>query len=165
MVVCYRYPSSPVDLFNKAEKVLSHLDKDGKKIILMGDTNCDLLNEKTCSSAANYSRYIRDLYELLRLNQLICKPTRVTLTTSTLIDHISTTCIDNIFESGMHKVSLSDHYRVFCKRKVNAVLGVGHKLVITRNMKHFDKNAFLGDSSSNKWDQVVNKTDNVDVPF
>ena len=30
-------------------------------------------------------------------------------------------------------------------------------------MKHFDKNAFFGDISSLQWDQVVNKTDNVNV--
>ena len=36
----------------------------------------------------------------------------------------------NILESGVHKVSLSDHYMVFCKRKVNAGLGGSHKLII-----------------------------------
>ena len=33
---------------------------------------------------------------------------------------------------------------LFCKREVNAGLGIGHKCVIARNAKHFDKNAFLG---------------------
>ena len=121
------------------------------------------MNEKTCPSAANNSRYIHDLYELFSRNKLICKPTSVTLTTSTLVDHTSTTCIDNILESGVHKVSLSQHYMVFCKRTMNAGLGGGHKLVITRNMKHFDKNAFLRDIYSIRCNQVVNKTDNVGV--
>ena len=34
IVFWYRPPSSPVDLFYKAEKVLSYLDKEGKEIIL-----------------------------------------------------------------------------------------------------------------------------------
>ena len=83
-------------MFNKTEQVLSYLDKEGKEIILIGDTNCDLLNEKICPSAANNSRCIRNLYELFILSQLICELMRVMLTISTLIDHISTTCIDNI---------------------------------------------------------------------
>ena len=83
----------------------------------MGDTNCYLLNEKTCPLAARSSRYICILYELFSLNQLIYEPTRVTLTTSTLIGHIYTTFIDNILESGVHKVSLSDHYMDFVDEK------------------------------------------------
>ena len=38
----YRPPSDPVGSFNKLEKVISFLDKEGKEIILLGDTNCDL---------------------------------------------------------------------------------------------------------------------------
>ena len=110
--------------------MLSYLDKEGKEILLMGNTSCVLLNEKTCPSAANNSRYIRNRYEFFSRNQLISELTRATLITSTLIDHTSTTCIDNILDSGVHKVSLSDYYMVFCKRKVNAGLGGGHKLVI-----------------------------------
>ena len=61
IAIWYRPPSSPIDLFHKAEKVFLYLDKAGKEIILMGDTNCDLLNEKTCPSAANNSKYMHNL--------------------------------------------------------------------------------------------------------
>ena len=77
-----------------------------------------------------------------RSKQTLSEPTGVTLTTSTLIDHISTSCIDNILESEIHKISLSDNCMVFCKRKLNAGIGGGHKLVVTRNMKHFSESAF-----------------------
>ena len=45
-----RPPSDPVDSFNKVEKVLSYLNKEGKEIILLGDTNCDLTksSKPTC---------------------------------------------------------------------------------------------------------------------
>ena len=52
---------------------------------------------------------------------------------------------------------------VLCKRRMNAGIGGSHKIVITRNIKRFDKNAFLGDICSIKWDQVANKTDNINV--
>ena len=158
----YRPPNSPVAIFSKAEKVLSYLDKEGKEMILMGDTNCDLSQEIACLSLSENSRHISNLYDLFSLKQIINEPTRVTLTTSTLIDHISTSCIDNILESGVHKVSMSDHYMVFCKRKINAGLG-GHKMVVTRNMKLFNESAFLADISSIDWELVVNKTDDVNV--
>ena len=35
----YRPPSSPVSSFDKLEKMLSYLDKEGKEITLLGDTN------------------------------------------------------------------------------------------------------------------------------
>ena len=52
---------------------------------------------------------------------------------------------------------------VSCKRRVNAGNGGGHKMIITRKMKHFDKHISLGNISSNNWDRVVNKTDNINV--
>ena len=62
----------------------------------MGDTKCDLPQEITCLSLAENCRHISNLYDLFSLKQIINEPTRVALTTSTLIDHISTPCIDNI---------------------------------------------------------------------
>ena len=101
-----------------------------------------MLNEETCLSAARNSSFICNLSELFSLNQLICKPTRVMFSTSTLIDHISTTCIDSIIDSRVHKVTLSDLYIDSCKRKVNVGLCGYHKLIITRNMTHFNRNTF-----------------------
>ena len=51
-----------------------------------------------------------DLYELVSFKQLIDRPTRVTLTTSSIIDHIVTTRARSIVKSGVYEVSLSDHY-------------------------------------------------------
>ena len=42
----YRPPSDPVASFGRLEKVLSFLDNEGKEIILLGDTNCDLTPNK-----------------------------------------------------------------------------------------------------------------------
>ena len=131
-------------------------------MIRTGDTNCDLSKEITYLSLAENSRHIRNLYDPFSQKQIINEPTRVTLTTSTLIDHISMSCIYNILESRVHKISMSDHYIVFCKRKLNAGLG-GHKMVVTRNMKYFNESAFLADISSIDWELLVNKTDDVNI--
>lgn len=42
LVAWYRPPNDPVDSFKKLEANLAYLDKEGKEIILLGDTNCDL---------------------------------------------------------------------------------------------------------------------------
>ena len=53
---------------------------------------------------------LHDLYDLFGMTQLIKEPTRVTLDSSTLIDHIATTNCNNIAESGVLEICLSDHH-------------------------------------------------------
>ena len=115
----YRPPSDPVASFDELEKVLSYLDKEGKEIILLGDTNCDLTTKQADQRIDNDTRHVTSLYELFSFNQLIKEPTRVTLDTSSIIDHIATTRARNIVKSGVHEVSMSDHYMVYCIRKFN----------------------------------------------
>ena len=63
-----------------------------------------------------------DLHELFSFKQLVEEPTRVTLTTSSIIDHIAARCARNIVKSGVHEVSKSDHYMVYCIRKFNGAV-------------------------------------------
>ena len=162
-VAWYRPPHDPVCTFQKSERVLSYLDKEGKEIILMGDINCDLSQELEGLSSDSNSRHLLNLYQLFSLKQIIKEPTRVTLSTSTLIDHIATTCTDNVLDSGVHKVALSDHYMVFCKRKLNAAVGGSHKMIKTRNMKKFNHEAFIADVSRVCWENVVSKSSDINV--
>ena len=159
----YRPPSDPVGSFNKLEKVLSVLDKEGKETILFGDTNCDLAPKQAEQPIDNNCKHMLDLYELFSFKQLVEEPTRVTLTTSSIIDHIATTRARNIVKSGVYKVSLSDHYMVYCIRKFNRAVEKGHKMIKTRKMKNFNEEAFLADVSSICWEQMLSETDDIDV--
>ena len=47
----------------------------------------------------------------------ISNPTRVTETSSTLINHIYTNGEENILRVDIGKISLSDHYAIFGNRK------------------------------------------------
>ena len=69
----------------------------------------------------------------------------MTLITKTLIDHIATTCMDSILDSVVHKVAVSDHCKVFCKRKLNGAVNGSHRMIVTRNTKNFNQEAFLAD--------------------
>ena len=82
LVAWYRPPSSPVGSFNRLEHVLSYLDREGKEIILLGDTNCDFVGCEADQPRDNNTKNLCDLYELFSFKQLIGEPTRVTLTTS-----------------------------------------------------------------------------------
>ena len=159
----YRPPSDPVVSFDKLEKVLSFLDKEGKEIILLGDTNCDLTPKQAEKPIDNNSKHMLDLYELFSFKQLVEEPTRVTLTTSSIIDHIATTCARNIVKSGVHEVSMSDHYMVYCIRKFNGAVEKDHKVIITRKMKNFNEDAFLADVSGICWELLLTETDDINT--
>ena len=64
VITWYRPPNSSVSMFSEAEKVLSYLDKEGKEMIIVGDTNCDLSQKITCLSSVENSRRIHNLYDL-----------------------------------------------------------------------------------------------------
>ena len=145
------------------EKALAYLDKEGKEIILLGDTNCDLAKKLTDQTLDNNAKHISSLYELFSFKQLIEEPTRVTLDTATVIDHVATTCPRNIVKSGVHEVSLSDHYMVYCIRKFNGAVEKGHKTIKTRKMKNFNEEAFLADVSGVCWEQMLTETDDINL--
>ena len=77
----------------------------------MGDINIDY---KHCSN----SKWA-NLTQLFDLSQLITEPTRVTDTSSTIIDHVYTTEPGNITESFVPQYAISDHYPVCFTRKTN----------------------------------------------
>ena len=111
----------------------------------------------------NNTRHLCNLYKLHNVHQLIMHPTRVSLTTSSIIGHIATTCARNISNSGMHDFSMSDYYMVFCVRKFHGALQKDRKIIKTRSMKHLDENAFLADVSNIWLEGALGETDDVNV--
>ena len=162
LIAWYRPPNDSSTTFKKVETLLSYLDKEGKEIILMGDINCDLSKDSMNNPLNSNSGRIQKLYELFSLQQIINEPTRVTITTSTHIDNIATSCIDNVLEAGVHKIALSDHYLIFCMRKLNVSNASGHKTIRTINMKKFNAEAFLADVAKVSWEGIASVTNEID---
>ena len=75
------------------------------------------------------------------MTQIINEPTRVMLEGSTLTDHIATTNCNNIVESRVLKISLSDHCLVYCFRKLRGGIKHQHKYITSRRRKRFSKEA------------------------
>ena len=81
----YRPPDESVDIFRQLEESLQFLDNENKEVILLGDTNCDVLanHSSTEPTSANnlpaHSKRLMEIYDLFGFQQLIDKATRVTL--------------------------------------------------------------------------------------
>ena len=155
VILWYRPPNNPMDDFDKLEQCLQFFESEGKEIILIGDTNCDLLHRDTACNLdhviPNHVKRIVDIYDAYGLKQLITEPTRETTYTATLIDHIAVSNTNNIVESGVIKTAMSDHYLVYAIRKFQGGSKRQHKVIKTRQMKHFDENSFLQDLALIDW--------------
>ena len=77
----YKPPNSPQDIFRQFESLIDKVDSEQKDFYLLGDLNCNVHDGSNHNSSTLTS--ILDIY---RLSQLISEPTRITPTSSTLID-------------------------------------------------------------------------------
>ena len=97
---------------------------------------------KADRNLSNDSKHMFNMHELYSFKQLIDKPTRVSLSASSIIDHIATTSPRNIVKSGVLEVPLSDHYMAYCTREFNGAVEKGRKIIKTINIKVFSEEAF-----------------------
>ena len=135
VVAWYRPPNEPVSSFGKFEQILSFLDREGKEMALLGDTNCDLSQHVIGQPVNNDTRRMCNLYELFCFKQLIKEPTMMTLNNSTIIGHIATKAASNIVQSGVFETSRSDHFMVYCVPKYCGAQERDHKVIKTSSMK------------------------------
>ena len=161
----YRSPSHKPDLF--CEKISSVLESfnhknRNKTIILLGDANIDLLKHDSFKPA-------QDLINSISLNGLIpviSRPTHVSDTYTTLIDHIYTNSINNFRSSGVITDPFADHLGIFLK------IGLGSKLITQKRPTHYNHtdysevntDKFIKDMNIADWTPVTN-TDNPNYKY
>ena len=104
----YRPSDSPTEILMHFKSLVGSLDSQNVDPYLMGDLNRNLAHTNLLTS-------ITDVYSL---HQLIREPTRITSSSSTLIDLIFTNCPDKMVCSGLSHVSISDHSLVYVYRKL-----------------------------------------------
>ena len=78
----YRPPCSPIDLFSSYESFIDKVDSLDLEYYLLGDLNCNLASPTLDAN----TRHLLEISDLYGLKQLITEPTRVTESSSTLID-------------------------------------------------------------------------------
>ena len=93
------------------------------------------------------------MYELYQLSQLIDEATRVTMTTTSLIDHVVTNTPEKISDSGVIHTGISDHSLIFAIKKIS-VIKKQENIVEMRNMKNFNEEKFVAELLKQHWEQV-----------
>ncbi len=149
----YRPPNSVVDKFNYFETLLGKLDAEQVEYYVMGDLNCNL----SSPTLDHNSTLLNNITNLYNLHQLINEPTRITESSSTLLDVIFTNMPDKIVCSGVSHIGISDHSLVYAFRKLSTGLSrKGHSTVSYRNFKNFNSSSFRNDICQQNWDIIMN---------
>jgi hypothetical protein len=156
----YRPPDLTNDKFSYFESFIGRLDSENVEYCLLGDLNCDLV----ASVLDHNSRSLTDIADLYGIHQLINEPTRVTESSSTIIDHIFTNAPDKVVFSGVSHVGISDHSLIYAFRKLlTGIYNKGHSTVTYRKFKNFDLDSFRTDICAQNWTAVNNFNDPNDM--
>ena len=107
-------------------------------MVLMGGLNIDY---QCCSN----TKWLY-LVQLFDLKQLIYEPTRITMSSSIIIDHVYTTNPEHITECFGPSYAISDHFPVCFSRKIGCKISK-HKHITKsfRCFKNFNEVQFLRD--------------------
>ena len=118
----YRPPCNNITYFlENLDNSLEQISRENKHIYLMGDYNIDLTssvhlkNPNTSAhenNCTNNNKFL-DILSTYALSPCISKPTRITPTSSTLIDNIFTNTINKDSLSGVFYYDISDHLPIF----------------------------------------------------
>ena len=133
--VIYRPPNQLNFLNNFSDKLNSIFNINLQEIHILGDFNID----KKSPLAKQY----KEICCLHGLKQLINSPTRITVNTSTILDHILTNSKEKVSNSGVIDISLSDHQMIFFTRKIRKQKFYKHKNINIRSMKNYSEIEFI----------------------
>ena len=110
-------------------------------LVIIGDLNCDILH---LDKGSREGRALLDLMIEYKLTNLIREPTRMSATSSTLIDVILTNRPRSFLTSGTLDLGLSDHHLVFAVSRSHCPRTCPIKIV-NRTFKNYDPERFRDD--------------------
>ena len=107
IVNIYRSPYRQIEGFNSIlDKVLWKINRHSKKhVLLIGDFNADIIKY---DHVAGYQNLI-DVMSNHCFVQLVSRPTRITDSSATLIDHVYTNNLENTISCNIVTEDISDH--------------------------------------------------------
>lgn len=151
----YRPPDSHIDVFDKIEVVLENVEIQNTDYVFVGDMNCDLNK----LPPAHHTKRLLQIAEEHELKQFVEKPTRITSTTSTLIDVLFSTNSEKISFCDVVPLSLSDHFMVVATWGNTKPPSGNHKYVVSRNVKKLREDEFIRELQQVSWNNVLDETD------
>ena len=110
VLVVYRLPGQDINNFvDNIIPIIKTLSNTKKTCYIFGDLNIDLLNYDNHTA----TQLCLDAFISFSFRPLINIPTRITESTSTLIDNIFTNNFKDAHISGIFYTDISDHFPVF----------------------------------------------------
>ena len=107
-------PLADLDIFNEnISEIMNIINREQKPSVIMGDMNIDLLKY---ANHAKTNAYLDNIFSTGFL-PVIVKPTRISHTTATLLDHIYVNHILNLGKSGIIINDVADHFGTFYIQK------------------------------------------------
>ena len=82
------------------------------------------------------SKY-KELCQTFSVKEIIQEPTRITSTTSSLLDYILTNAGWKISQKGVIDVGLSDHQLIYCTQKILRTKGNMHNQIRVWSLKKY----------------------------
>ena len=157
----YRPNTLPLANINRFNEILNNILNDihndpvldkASDIQLVSDSNIDLLQYRHHAHTMTY------LDTLLSHGQLplITLPTRITQNSAAIIEHISTSSRDDVFDAGIIHSSLSDHLPVFYIKHKTSTKPTD-KFMRIRKINPATSTAFDNLLKTNDWTNVTNE--------
>jgi len=154
----YRPPQTNILSFNEnLNLVLNQISTDPSlkvcQLIISGDFNIDLLKVSTHADTTRY-------FDLLLENSLfpvISKPTRISHSSATLIDHILVKDLNSNSKSGIFLDSLSDHCPIYFLLGNSAFNNSKAEKVRTRIINEKSKEKFISLLANQNWSVILNE--------
>ena len=143
--IFYRPPKANTFL-ETFQNDLNLIDFKKFEVYFLGDFNINLLlnnkfllKERQPFDVRNLSSPLlskyKELCQTFSLKEIIQEPTRVTSSTSSLLDHILTNSGWKISQKGVIDVGLSDHQLIYCTRKISRTKTNRHNQIRVRSLK------------------------------
>ena len=147
----YRPPRSDAVYQGQIEESISRVTELNQEVIVLGDFNYNM-------HCKNESKFIDKLCRQNSMHQIVKGSTRITETSSTLIDIILTNLPNNVCMSKVVSLGLSDHNLVYIVRKLYRPK-VPPKVITFRSMKQFNEKSFQDDMEKLDWNECLNSDD------
>ena len=162
--VVYRHPSAAhVDAFiDNLSTCLTDLSKSKSNYYILGDININISSATRTPSSKHYIQTIISCGAL----PIISKPTRVTDSTATIIDHIITNDNKNDISPAIFDTSeISDHYPILCE--ISLLTDFKPKVTTSyyRDKTNFDSESFNIDLNQILYSYFSNLTSLTDNNF
>ena len=101
----------------------------------------------------NSTKNLNAIMQLYQLTQTISLPTRVTMSSSSLLNVCITPTPEKLVTSRVVPIATSDHYLILTIRKINIHLNqIPNKKIEIRNFKHFNAKNFINHLEDQRWD-------------